>query len=104
LQQFALLPWKFASKSLDRIADCGKVCHMAIWKQVANYAEEAIVNVEAAPKDSELVRMNFRLTDTDRHWFKASAALERMSVEEWLYALAVRRAQEMDVPRPRPRG
>jgi uncharacterized protein (DUF1778 family) len=42
----------------------------------------------------------FSLTIDDRHWFKAAAALEGMTLEEWLYAMAVRRAQEMGVPRP----
>jgi uncharacterized protein (DUF1778 family) len=53
---------------------------------------------ESAPPTR--VKVQLKVTDQDRHWFKAAAAHECMGLEEWLYSLAVRRAQEMDVPRP----
>jgi hypothetical protein len=46
------------------------------------------------------VKVHFTALIDDRNWFKAAASLENMTTEEWLYSLAVRRAQEMGIPRP----
>jgi uncharacterized protein (DUF1778 family) len=55
-------------------------------------------SLETAP--SPRVAITFRALAEQRNWFKAAAALEGMSLEEWLYTLAAKRAQAMHVPRP----
>lgn len=46
------------------------------------------------------VKVYFTAPVDHRNWFKAAAALEGMGLDEWLYVMAVRRAEELGVPQP----